>query len=128
MKNLHISIINFSCRSNCDSEAADLLRRHYSRPYFLPVYSESSRTDWIFIGTSGLGAHMHVDHVGLPSWQAQIRGQKLWSLEPPPECFYQCQPMEVIVKTGDTSNNAIHLLNFVVFHLNLEELKYQVKS
>ncbi|XP_046631598.1 uncharacterized protein LOC124311236 isoform X2 [Daphnia pulicaria] len=89
--------------SNCDSQMADVLRRHYSRPDFLPERSESSRTDWIFMGTSGLGAHMHVDHVSLPSWQAQIRGQKLWSLEPPPECFYQCQSMEITVQPGDTS-------------------------
>nr|CAH0111864.1 unnamed protein product [Daphnia galeata] len=88
--------------SNCDSETADVLRRHYSRPYFLPERSESSRTDWIFMGTAGLGAHMHVDHVSLPSWQAQIRGQKLWSLEPPPECYYQCQAMEITVQPGDT--------------------------
>jgi histone arginine demethylase JMJD6 len=136
--------------SNCDSETADILRNHYSRPYFLPERSESSRTDWIFMGTAGLGAHMHVrtfvngesgsrmllafvirfylsdplshflilfflfffyfffgdlkvDHVSLASWQAQIRGKKSWSLEPPPECFYQCRTMEVIVEPGDTS-------------------------
>jgi len=46
--------------SNCDPQTADVLRRHYSRPYFLPERSESSRTDWIFMGTAGLGAHMHV--------------------------------------------------------------------
>ncbi|XP_045034123.1 uncharacterized protein LOC116928992 [Daphnia magna] len=88
--------------SNCDSQTADVLRRHYSRPYFLPERSESSRTDWIFMGTAGLGAHMHVDHVSLPSWQAQCRGKKVWSLEPPPECHYQCQSMEVTVEAGDT--------------------------
>lgn len=51
--------------SNCHSETADALRKHYSKPYFLPERSESSRTDWIFMGTSGFGAHMHVsfDHV-----------------------------------------------------------------
>lgn len=49
--------------SNCDSETADVLRHHYSRPYFLPERSESSRTDWIFMGTAGLGAHMHVRNV-----------------------------------------------------------------
>lgn len=111
--------------SNCDSETADVLRQHYARPYFLPERSESSRTDWIFMGTAGLGAHMHVmtasktfvscqrlhllcaqvDHVGLPSWQAQIRGRKLWSLEPPPECYYQCQSMDITVEPGDTSND-----------------------
>ena len=41
-------------------ETADILRQHYDRPYFLPANSESSKTDWIFIGTPGLGAHMHV--------------------------------------------------------------------
>lgn len=46
--------------SNCDSDTAGVLRHHYSRPYFLPERSESSRTDWIFMGTAGLGAHMHV--------------------------------------------------------------------
>lgn len=83
------------------------------------------------MGTAGFGAHMHVDHVGLarytlqlegmvsilililqkknivsiPSWQAQIRGSKKWSLEPPPECYYQCQrSIEVILHPGDTSN------------------------
>ena len=47
-------------RSNCDSAAANELRRHYRRPYFLPETSESSRLDWIFMGTPGFGAHMHV--------------------------------------------------------------------
>ena len=28
-----------------------------------------------FKGTPGLGAHMHVDNVDLPSWQAQVRGK-----------------------------------------------------
>lgn len=48
------------CRSNCDQEATDILRRHYKRPYFLPLQSESSKTDWIFMGSPGYGAHMHV--------------------------------------------------------------------
>ena len=120
-----------------------MLRGYYSRPYFLPPLSESSRTDWIFMGTSGLGAHMHVnavgremsrvtmatetevvalqvDHVGLASLQAQIAGQKLWSLQPPPECFYQCQPMEIVVKPGDTSQSAIfeRCLNQLEISLN----------
>lgn len=60
--------------SNCDYSTAYLLRQFYSRPYFLPDRSESSRLDWIFMGTPGLGAHMHVDNVDLPSWQAQVRG------------------------------------------------------
>ncbi|KAG1679043.1 Bifunctional arginine demethylase and lysyl-hydroxylase JMJD6 [Nymphon striatum] len=87
--------------SNCDQEATDVLRRHYQRPYFLPPQSESSKTDWIFMGSPGYGAHMHIDHVGNPSWQAQIKGQKLWTLEPPPECFLECQTLKVIVNPGE---------------------------
>lgn len=39
---------------------AKILRSHYQRPYFLPEDSESIPTDWIFLGGSGPGAHMHV--------------------------------------------------------------------
>lgn len=39
---------------------AEKLRKHYSRPYFLPEKSENAATDWIFMGGPGLGAHMHV--------------------------------------------------------------------
>ncbi|RUS88318.1 hypothetical protein EGW08_003889, partial [Elysia chlorotica] len=87
--------------SNCDTAVSASLRRHYGRPYFLPAGSESSKTDWIFMGSPGYGAHMHVDSVGLPSWQAQIKGQKTWVLQPPPECYFTCVGrMEVTVKPG----------------------------
>ena len=46
--------------SNCDVSVADVLRQHYSRPTFLPLGSESSRLDWIFMGRPGYGANMHV--------------------------------------------------------------------
>ncbi|XP_014674984.1 PREDICTED: uncharacterized protein LOC106815073 [Priapulus caudatus] len=87
--------------SNCDSSAANVLRQHYQRPYFLPVDSESSKTDWIFMGVPGYGAHMHVDAVGNPSWQAQISGSKTWTLQPPPECYTECREMEVTVHPGE---------------------------
>jgi histone arginine demethylase JMJD6 len=35
--------------SNCDYSTAYLLRQYYSRPYFLPKQSESSKLDWIFM-------------------------------------------------------------------------------
>jgi hypothetical protein len=47
-------------RSNCDGSAANVLRTHYSRPYFLPDEAESSKTDWIFMGSPNYGAQMHV--------------------------------------------------------------------
>ncbi|EDO42000.1 predicted protein, partial [Nematostella vectensis] len=83
--------------SNCDSAAANELRKHYSRPYFLPELSESSRTDWIFMGCPGYGAHMHIDQVGKPSWQAQVKGTKKWTLQPPPECALECDKEIVTV-------------------------------
>lgn len=87
--------------SVCDYEVAHVLRKHYDRPYFLPETSENNAVDWIFIGGFGLGAHMHVDNVRLPSWQAQIKGSKQWILAPPPECFYECSTFSFIVQSGD---------------------------
>jgi len=53
-------LIVVNIRSNCDSAAANILRTHYSRPYFLPDEAESSKTDWIFMGSPGFGARLHV--------------------------------------------------------------------
>lgn len=46
--------------SNCNPETAEEFRKHYGRPYFLPPTAENHAVDWFFIGTAGLGAHMHV--------------------------------------------------------------------
>ncbi|KAF6199989.1 hypothetical protein GE061_006288 [Apolygus lucorum] len=78
-----------------------ILRQHYDRPYFLPENSENKNTDWIFMGTPGYGAHMHVDNVNNPSWQAQLVGTKNWTLEPPPECIYECKGHEITVYPGE---------------------------
>ncbi|KAM7361972.1 bifunctional arginine demethylase and lysyl-hydroxylase psr-1 [Cochliomyia hominivorax] len=87
--------------SNCNPETAEEFRRHYGRPYFLPETSENNAVDWFFIGTAGLGAHMHIDNVRLPSWQAQLSGSKRWLLAPPPECYFQCKSFDAVVKKGD---------------------------
>ncbi|XP_020295415.1 uncharacterized protein LOC109860603 isoform X2 [Pseudomyrmex gracilis] len=87
--------------SNCDDKIGAILREHYQRPYFLPPNSESEKTDWIFMGSHGYGAPMHVDDVRYPSWQAQIKGEKLWILEPPRECHYTCKKLEIIVYPGE---------------------------
>ncbi|XP_024889016.1 uncharacterized protein LOC112465619 [Temnothorax curvispinosus] len=87
--------------SNCDEKIGMILRQHYQRPYFLPATAESKKTDWIFMGSNGYGAPMHVDDVDYPSWQAQIKGEKLWLLDPPRECYYTCKRLEVIVHTGE---------------------------
>lgn len=87
--------------SNCHRLVALKLRQHYQRPYFLPNDSESSALDWIFMGGSGLGAFVHLDYVQRPSWQAQISGQKTWTLIPAPECESICHSMNVTVDKGD---------------------------
>jgi len=49
-------------RSNCDEEIGAVLREHYQKPYFLPATAETKKTDWIFMGSRGYGAPMHVSH------------------------------------------------------------------
>lgn len=87
--------------SNCDPRVADILRKHYSRPHFLPADSESSAIDWIFMGWSGHGASVHLDYVQRPSWQAQISGRKTWRLFPVPECEHVCGSLQISVEKGD---------------------------
>ncbi|PRD31759.1 UNVERIFIED_CONTAM: hypothetical protein NCL1_22601 [Trichonephila clavipes] len=45
----------------------------------------------------------YIDHVNNPSWQAQIKGSKLWTLEPVPECYNECRILETIVNPGEVS-------------------------
>ncbi|KAL4240206.1 hypothetical protein ACF0H5_001000 [Mactra antiquata] len=87
--------------SNCHEGIKNKLRDHYQRPYFLPIDSESSALDWIFMGGSGPGAVIHIDYVQRPSWQAQISGKKTWTLVPPPECEHVCNDLNVTVHKGD---------------------------
>ncbi|CAF5101014.1 unnamed protein product, partial [Rotaria magnacalcarata] len=37
----------------------------------------------------------------LPSWQAQIRGRKQWTLRPVPECLFSCKEFNFIVEPGE---------------------------
>jgi histone arginine demethylase JMJD6 len=76
--------------SNCNNLVSQILRKHYQRPYFLPNDSEMSKLDWIFMGTPGYGAAIHIDDVQHQSWQAQISGIKHWTFKPPAECLHKC--------------------------------------
>lgn len=87
--------------SNCDEEVRKELRKHYSKPYFLPSDSEHSETDWMFMGGVGPGANLHMDNVERPSWQAQLSGRKTWHLVPPPECEAVCQTLDVTIEKGE---------------------------
>lgn len=110
--------------ANCDDDAGAILREFYETPAFLPSsprYNTGGRKDWIFMGTPGFGAPMHLDNVKYPSWQAQvisflhldwilnsisnicvqIHGTKSWALKPPPECWWAChKEMTIIMQPG----------------------------
>lgn len=47
--------------SNCHDAVAKVLRKYYSKPYFLPKSAENNAVDWIFMGGPGDGAQMHVN-------------------------------------------------------------------
>ncbi|XP_029193124.1 bifunctional arginine demethylase and lysyl-hydroxylase JMJD6-like [Acropora millepora] len=87
--------------SNCDPTIREELRHHYDIPYFLPNQSETSDQDWIFMGGPGPGAQIHIDSVERPSWQAQLSGQKVWTLIPPPECEHVCHAMTTVINKGE---------------------------
>lgn len=110
--------------SNCNNFASQVLRSHYERPYFLPDESEMSRLDWIFMGTPGYGAEMHIDDVQNPSWQAQITGIKHWTFRPPAECLLKCKySLSVDVHPGDIiifdSNRWFHSTQIIGKDLSL---------
>ena len=65
--NLFYQSINSNYRSNCDKNIGDILRQHYDRPYFLPITAENEKTDWIFMGSPGYGAPMHVNYFKMPN-------------------------------------------------------------
>ncbi|CAG7727362.1 unnamed protein product, partial [Allacma fusca] len=90
--------------SNCHPEVAAQLREIFPRPKFLPSDSESSAIDWIFVGSPGMGASMHIDFVRRPSWQAQLSGTKQWTLRPVPECEEECMSVNlspITIRPGD---------------------------
>lgn len=87
--------------SNCHTKVMQDFRKHYEKPDFLPLESETSQQDWFFMGGSGPGAPVHIDTVDRPSWQAQISGRKSWKLIPPAECEHVCRSLNVTMSPGD---------------------------
>jgi len=86
----------------CQQPVAERLHELYYRPSFLHPESTPPTKPWIFIGSPGPGAHVHIDNVDMSSWQAQISGVKTWLLRPPPECWWQCHgDMFTTINPGD---------------------------
>lgn len=70
------------CRSSADPKIGSELVKHYSKPYFIPPQPETEepRTSWIFMGSPGPGAFMHVrrrDWRSIRGRTAAIKGTTL---------------------------------------------------
>ena len=52
-----------------------------------------------------------------PSWQAQLSGQKIWTLVPPPECEHVCRSLQVTVTKGDISKSAAEMNSMITKRL-----------
>lgn len=86
----------------CHEEIAEELFKLFERPHFIHPDSTPPKKPWIFIGTPGPGAHLHVDNVDLASWQVQLRGAKTWYLKSAPECWWSCHGfMQTTLYPGD---------------------------
>lgn len=74
---------------------------------FLNLHGTFKEKSSSFLGN----CFLQIDNVGNPSWQAQIKGTKKWTLEPPPECANVCDPkLEVTVNSGEISMSAYMFL------------------
>lgn len=71
-------------------------------------------TDWIG----------QLDYVLRPSWQAQIRGKKLWTLKPPPECESICHDVNITVESGDIGTDVAAVGEGVVPRLIRTRLRF----
>ena len=56
----------------CHQKASDTLQKFYEIPSFIPKDWKLNETEWIFMGTPGVGAPFHLDNVQASSWQAQV--------------------------------------------------------
>lgn len=50
---------------------------------------------------------LQIDSVDRPSWQAQLSGQKMWTLIPPPECEHACQSMTTVINKGEVCKSTL---------------------
>nr|CAI5822565.1 unnamed protein product [Callosobruchus analis] len=114
--------------SNCNDNAGKVLQQYYSKPYFLGNNSEDIALTWIFMGGPGYGAQMHVDNVHYPSWQAQLKGKKLWRLVPPPECYLSCHKMEVVVQPGEISKHCVIFVRKFIQYIQHIYYRYYIIS
>ncbi|XP_028178337.1 uncharacterized protein LOC114365848 [Ostrinia furnacalis] len=85
---------------NCHPEILAKVRQYYDVPEFLPVDAEFPATENIFFGYE-IGAVMHLDYIPRLMWQGQVKGNKLWTIAPVPECDHVCSRISYYVEPGD---------------------------
>lgn len=85
---------------NCHPEILTKVRKYYKIPEFLPEDAEFPATENIFFGYE-MGAVMHLDYIPRLMWQGQVKGNKIWSIAPVPECEHICYKFEYYVEPGD---------------------------
>ena len=86
----------------CHELLIEKFQRLHTPPAFLDPDLTTGQTMWIFLGSPGPGAHLHIDNIDSPSWQAQLAGVKTWYIAPPPECWWSCPgPVETTLYPGD---------------------------
>ncbi|GLV39451.1 uncharacterized protein CBL_13330 [Carabus blaptoides fortunei] len=85
---------------NCNADILKEMRKYYPLPHFLPLDSEMSNREYIFMGYDK-GANMHLDFISRLMWQAQLLGNKTWHLIPSPECEDVCDSFKFYVEPGD---------------------------
>ncbi|XP_068618759.1 uncharacterized protein [Battus philenor] len=84
----------------CHPDIRAKVREYYSVPEFLPEDAEFPETENIFLGYE-IGAVMHLDYIPRLMWQGQIKGSKIWSIAPVPECEHMCHKFQYYVEPGD---------------------------
>ncbi|CAG4962668.1 unnamed protein product [Colias eurytheme] len=85
---------------NCHQGILRKLRKYYSVPNFLPSDAEYPATEHIFMGYE-IGAVMHLDYIERLMWQGQVKGMKMWSVAPVPECENVCHMFKFYVEPLD---------------------------
>ncbi|CAG9793982.1 unnamed protein product [Diatraea saccharalis] len=85
---------------NCHPDILAKVRQYYDIPNFLPEDAEFPATENIFFGYE-IGAVMHLDYISRLMWQGQVKGSKIWSVAPVPECDHICNKFQFHVQAGD---------------------------
>lgn len=63
---------------------------------------------------------IQLDYIPRLMWQAQLRGNKSWSVAPTPECNAVCEKFSFYVEPGDAGKLLYNLWILIIFQLICE--------